>query len=193
VVDNIHSHSVIYSFGVGEDISFDLELINQYEVIIHAFDPTPRSIEWVRKQNPPSNFILHEYGLANFDGHATFLPPANPLHVSHSILDFRKQHHDRTDITSMPVKKMHTIMTELNQSKVDILKMDIEGAEYQVIDDLISSGLLPTQLLVEFHHRFPSIGIKKTNDAIVKLRKVGYKIFSVSPSHEEFGFILMKS
>jgi len=39
--------------------------------------------------------------------------------------------------------------------------MDIEGAEYEVIDDLIASGIRPKQILVEFHHRFKNVGVKK--------------------------------
>jgi hypothetical protein len=35
----------ILSFGVGTDISFDLELIGELGVTIHAFDPTPKSID----------------------------------------------------------------------------------------------------------------------------------------------------
>src|SRR5258708_325938 len=38
--------SVVYSFGVGQDISFDRELIGCFGVRVHAFDPTPRSIAW---------------------------------------------------------------------------------------------------------------------------------------------------
>ena len=50
-VEKITKDSVCYSFGVGEDVSFDLELINRFGVVVHAFDPTPRSINWVRAQD----------------------------------------------------------------------------------------------------------------------------------------------
>jgi hypothetical protein len=39
--------SVVYFFGVGEDVSFELEMIRQFGVRVHAFDPTPRSIDLV--------------------------------------------------------------------------------------------------------------------------------------------------
>ena len=38
----LNSDSVLYSFGVGEDISFDEELISEFNCIIYAFDPTPK-------------------------------------------------------------------------------------------------------------------------------------------------------
>ena len=54
--DNINQKSVIYSFGIGYDISFDLSIITKFNVPVHAFDPTPRSIQWLRDQKLPDNF-----------------------------------------------------------------------------------------------------------------------------------------
>ena len=41
--------SVIYSFGTGRDISFDKECIRKHGASVFAFDPTPRSIDWIRQ------------------------------------------------------------------------------------------------------------------------------------------------
>jgi hypothetical protein len=49
--DYLNKDFVIYSFGVGEDVSFYLDIISKYGLTVHAFDPTPRSIDWVKKQN----------------------------------------------------------------------------------------------------------------------------------------------
>lgn len=182
----IGHHSVVYSFGVGEDASFDTALINRYGLTVHAFDPTPRSIEWVKRQGFSDRFIMHEYGLADFDGDVSFNPPENPDHISHTLLE-RQATHGRS--ITVPVRRLRTIMKELGHSQIDILKMDIEGAEYDVIDDLAKSNVRPRQILVEFHHRFPSVGVKRTQDAVEKLRSIGYQLFSVSDSAEEFGFI----
>ena len=54
--DGLSANSVVYSFGVGEDASFDLELIGRFGCTIHAFDPTPRSIAWVAGQCRPRPF-----------------------------------------------------------------------------------------------------------------------------------------
>jgi hypothetical protein len=53
---NLSERSVVYSLGVGEDISFDLELIKRFAVTVHAFDPTPRSIAWLANQALPARF-----------------------------------------------------------------------------------------------------------------------------------------
>jgi len=185
--EKVTKDSVVYSFGVGEDVSFDLELINRFGVVVHAFDPTPRSINWVRAQDFSDNFVLHEYGLADFDGEVFFNPPRDPNGFSHTILD---RPSTKENAITVPVKKLETIMKELGHNMIAILKMDIEGAEYQVIEDMAASTIRPVQVLVEFHHRFRSVGLKKTKDAVKKLRKMGYGLFSVSSSGKEFCFML---
>lgn len=188
--DSFNNNSIIYSFGVGEDISFDLDLMRAYDVTVHAFDPTPKSIQWIRSQQLPESFILHEYGLADFDGEISFNPPENLDHVSHTIL---KRTETEAYAIRVPVRRLRTIMQQLGHAHIDLIKMDIEGAEYQVIDDLIASQVHPMQLLIEFHHRFPNVGIQMTKDSIKKLRVYGYQLFSVSDNGEEYGFILNDS
>jgi FkbM family methyltransferase len=182
----LDADAVVYAFGVGEDISFDLALIERFGMVVHAFDPTPQSIAWVKRQNPPALFRLHEFGLAGFDGEVTFNPPADPAHVSHTMLP--RPDAGARGIT-VPVKRLATIMGMLGHSRVEVLKMDIEGAEYAVIDDLAAGGIRPLQVLVEFHHRFPEIGIGRTVEAVGRLRGMGYRLFSVSGSGEEFCFL----
>ncbi len=183
---HIDTHSIIYSFGIGEDATFDMALIDTFDVTIHAFDPTPRSIDWVKRQGFSDRFLMHEYGIAAFDGNVAFHPPENPDHVSHTLLN---RPSTKAKAISVPVKRLSTIMHELGHDRIDIFKMDIEGAEYDVIDDMWKSEILPQQILVEFHYRFPGVGIKKAKEAINRLRSMGYNLFSVSGSNEEFCFI----
>jgi FkbM family methyltransferase len=188
VTKDLHPGSVIYSFGVGKDVSFDLELIQRFGVTVHAFDPTPGSIIWVEQQSLPREFVLHKYGLAASDGQVTFYPPENPEHISHSMLE-KTSTNSRT--ISVPVKCLRSIMHELGHTSIDVLKMDIEGAEYEVLDDVFRCKLFPGQILVEFHHRFTGEGIGITRRAVSSLKKSGYRLFSVSATVEEFCFIKM--
>jgi hypothetical protein len=78
---------------------------------------------------------------------------------------------------------------KLGHNKIDILKMDIEGAEYEVVEDIVASPVPVYQVLIEFHHRFPYIGVNRTREAISRLNRAGYKIFNVSPTGEEISLI----
>ena len=161
-------------------------MIQKYGVTIHAFDPTPRSIQWVKAQTLPHEFVLHEYGISNFDGHIDFYPPVDPSHISHTYI---KREKTGGSPIRVPVRKLTTIMSKLGHEKIDLLKLDIEGAEYDVIDDIISSRIQVGQVLIEFHHRFKEIGLDKTRDAIHKLNNHGYKLFDISDTLTEYSFI----
>ena len=67
--------------------------------------------------------------------------------------------------------------------------MDIEGGEYEVLDDLLSSGVPVRQLLIEFHHHFPSIGLARTVRAVRVLEEAGFHLFHISQRGLEFSFL----
>jgi hypothetical protein len=89
----------------------------------------------------------------------------------------------------VPAYSLSTIVDRLGHDRIDLLKMDIEGAEYEVLDGLLASPVLPTQLLVEFHHRYVEDGFEKTYDIIARLRKAGYRIFAISEVGREVSFL----
>jgi hypothetical protein len=82
-------------------------------------------------------------------------------------------------------------LARLGVDEVDVLKMDIEGAEYAVLEHALRTGALQRvrQLLVEFHHFHPVFGIAATRDAIAGLHRAGWRIAWVSPSHHELLFV----
>lgn len=182
----IDKSSIVYSAGIGKDVLFDLSLIHDYGLTVHGFDPTPESIAWIESQQLPEEFVLHRYGISNKDGFTHFNPPEKPGGVSYTILDRSSA---ANDAIAVPIKRLKTIMKELRHDHIDILKMDIEGAEYRVIDDMIESNIRPRQLFVEFHHRFPGVGLAKTKTTVKKIRGYGYKLFSVSVTGEEYCFL----
>ncbi|HET6568292.1 MAG TPA: FkbM family methyltransferase, partial [Rhodothermales bacterium] len=180
----LNPDSIVYSFGVGTDISFDLSLIRQYGLTVHAFDPTSRSLAWIHGQKLPAGFLFHPVGLAGFDGVARFRPPDNPAFVSYSLTESNAAE----QVVEAPVKRLSTLMRELGHDHIDLLKMDIEGAEYDALRDLLHQEAQVDQILVEFHHRFPSIGVEATKEALAMLNRHGYRIISISPTGEEYTF-----
>jgi FkbM family methyltransferase len=179
--------SVVYSVGIGTDITFDLSLIETHGVTVHAFDPTPGSIAYLKARQLPNTYKWHGFGVASHDGQATFFPPANPAHISHTLLH-RAATSDRT--IQVEVRRLSTIVQDLGHKRIDVLKMDIEGAEYDVLEEILQNGLAVQQILVEFHHRFPEVDVDRTRRAVKDLNAAGYRIFSASECGDEYGFVL---
>src|SRR5579863_1766311 len=81
----LNAGSICYCVGCGEDISFDLGLIDRFRCDVYAFDPTPRAIEHVRRHaadNPRYRFSA--LGLWDKQERLKFYAPSNPNDVSHS-------------------------------------------------------------------------------------------------------------
>ncbi|QOR75575.1 MAG: FkbM family methyltransferase [Thermoflavifilum sp.] len=183
----LNQSSIVYSFGVGRDISFDLHLINMFHLHVFAFDPTPSSIEWIKNENGrlPDEFHFYDFGIASIDGNISFYPPEYKNYGSYSIIKDVYQ----SSSVMLPVKRLTSIMQELHHNHIDLLKMDVEGAEYAVIEDMVKSNIFPRQLLIEFHHRFKNIGVQKTKEIIHLLKQNEYHIFHVSPTGAEISFL----
>lgn len=183
--------SVVYAFGIGEDISFERSLAAALEVEIHSFDFTPRSLSWLSEQCLPGGMTVHPWGLLDIDGTVRIQPPARPDHVSHTVL-LRAERGAVGTAPGLvvPVYRLSTICQRLGHDRIDLLKMDVEGAEYRILGDLEAGGApRPRQLLVEFHHGHHGIEIEETRRAVTSLRDMGYRLAAVSPSGRELTFL----
>lgn len=184
--DLIGADAVVYSVGIGSDISFDIGLISRFGCHVHGFDPTPNASAWIKKQALPLKFHYHAVGLAASDGEAAFLKPEIEGWDSFgTITDTTPENR----IVRCPVKRLSTIAAELGHHRIDLLKMDIEGFEYQVLDDILAGDIAIDQLLVEFHHTMYSHTPKDTRDAVEKLKSSGYILFSISNVGHEYSFV----
>jgi len=90
-----------------------------------------------------------------------FYPPRNEDYVSCSL--FKHQDSNEEPIL-VKIVTLDKIMRKLGHEKIDILKMDIEGAEYEVIEDIIEKSIFPGQILIEFHHKFKPFSISDTKN-----------------------------
>ncbi len=181
--DIINEDSIIYSLGIGEDISFDLCMIKEYNCNIFAFDPTPKSIDFLKRQVLPERYQYKEYAITDYNGKLELFFPQNPKHVSLSVIK------KNTTSNKFSCRRIKTIMRKFNHTHIDILKMDIEGAEYDVIKNILYEKVKFRQLLVEFHNRMEPNGDKKLKETIKLLKENGYYIFHISNNGTEISFI----
>ena len=184
------SDSIVYSLGVGDSIDLDIDLIHRYSLTVHAFDPTPYSIEWVEGLELPKNFRFHPWAAAGEDGSLRLFRRVNKRGKKSGVMwTAEGDAGDGADYVDAPAYTIATIMQKLGHERVDLLKVDVEGAEYAILDGLRDVANPPTQLLVEYHHRFPGIGKQRTAESIETLRKLGYRIFAISKTGREIGFV----
>src|SRR5579872_1964331 len=173
---------IVLSFGLGDDISFDETVCAEFGAKVYGFDPTPASLNWISTRDIPAEMKIFPIGIACMDGKQTFAIPIKEERGNYSVKTRRG-----TGI-SCDVMRYTSILAMLKLSRVDILKLDVEGSEYDVIPEILDSPVRPTQLLVEFHHRLHNIHVNQTLAAVRKIRQAGYFLFSVSSGGREMSF-----
>jgi FkbM family methyltransferase len=186
IANSLDARSIVYSFGIGRNATFELDAIACTGCQVFAFDPTPRSAEWAREQHFPRGFRFLEFGIADADGEIEFHQPPNPSDISYSA------HIKRTEgsmSVRAPVRCLSSFMGMLGHETIDLLKMDVEGCEYTIISQLAASALRPDQFLVEFHHGFYGFTPDETRAAVRTLCNIGYEVFWVSSRGLEYGFV----
>ena len=178
--------SIICSFGVGNDISFDLEAIEKFGLTVHGFDPSPEAVHWVSQQvDLPAGYVFHAYGLGKEDGNVVFSAPDSGGMYSSS----ESHMYAANKKISLPVRTLATVIHSVSTGFIDVLKLDIEGAEYDLIDDIIAHRSSVGQLLIEFHHRIGVAPLSETVRSVDRLREAGFALFHVSSTSSEFSFL----
>jgi FkbM family methyltransferase len=183
----LNEKSIVYSFGIGEDISFDKSIIDEFHCKVYAFDPTPKSIKWVSNNAIINNFHFFPYGIDDKSGMVEFMLPINDDYISGSTI--KQSNVDINKIITVEMRNIFDISSVFKHAKIDILKMDIEGSEYKVIENILKTDIEINQILIEIHERYFEDGKNKTANMIFLLKKFGYKLFAISNGREELSFI----
>lgn len=169
----LNKDSIIYSGGVGEDMSFDLALYNKFGCHIFLIDPTQKAIKHYdecKKYYTVSDFkftggIQKDYyhhikglkvdfdniqyikkGLWNKKDTLKFYKQSNDNFVSQSLIN--GMFSDNYDVVE--VDSIKNIMKENGHNTIDLLKIDIEGAENVVLNQMLDDEIYPKYLCVEF-------------------------------------------
>mmetsp|Transcript_3434 Transcript_3434/g.12208 ORF Transcript_3434/g.12208 Transcript_3434/m.12208 type:complete len:296 (-) Transcript_3434:6869-7756(-) len=118
---------IVYSFGSNGDDQFERDILKKTSCQVFTFDPT-MSPGQEKILSPSVHRNFQRIGLAEYDG---------TMEIGGIERD---------------VRNLRTIMKDLKHERIDILKVDIDGAEYNVFDELYSSGFPDVdQILVEVH------------------------------------------
>lgn len=197
-------NSTIISCGVGEDISFDIEMMNKFNLSVIFIDPTPRAIEYYDQivdnigKNKTKNYSndgnqpIETYDLSNIKlekmqlikkaiwsenlDNKIFYSPKNKNNVSYSFSDFSNNYKKETSHINVMTITYRKLIHDLNIKSLPLIKLDIEGSETEVIQDLLNNYILPDQILVEFDEltTYEIRKFKKYYNLDKKLKSKGY-------------------
>jgi FkbM family methyltransferase len=205
------SSSIVISAGVGEDISFDLAIQSKFGCSIYLFDPTERAVKhyeevieyyksnktstftgtiqvdyhiWLNNTSPDFSMIeMNPIGLWKEAGILKFYKQTNPNYVSQTLVP----NLFGTEYTEARVARLSDLLKAKGLKEIAILKLDIEGAEMEVLETLLEDGIFPQILCVEFDYFLKGADTTgKTKDLVGRLMKAGYEILHNANSNITF-------
>jgi FkbM family methyltransferase len=144
-----------------------------------AFEPIPKARERLEHNittNGRTNIVVSELALGNQEGTVYLEDP-----FKKSRLNLNKTTAGEGDI-KVTIRRLDDLAGEMKLSSVDLVKIDVEGAEHEVLRGMeqLLKRFHPV-LVIEVHHQFlPQFG--STAEALLAwLAGLGYEINSVEP------------
>lgn len=195
----LDENSIVYSGGVGEDMSFDILLQDKYGCHMWLIDPTvkaqvhfeecrhfflneakfsgkiqPDYYKQIRDAFPDFDKIHYiNLGLWNTTGSLPFYKQPNEYYVSQSLIP--KMYGNNNYMVDVDTIK--NIMERNGHDRIDLLKLDIEGAEINVLNRVLDDGILPRYLLVEYDLLIKNKDLDGATDLLNKrILGLGYRM-----------------
>ena len=146
---DIDDTSVVLDVGAYEG-DWSAKVADRYGSRIHAFEPNPTAAARMRAALAEhDNVSVHDYGLGA-DDDVVQLALEGPGSTA-----FRAA--GTFGSASVRIRNVIAVLDELNLDEIDLCKVNIEGAEYDLFDRLIATGRLARIRLVsvQFHEWHP--------------------------------------
>lgn len=120
------------------------------EARITAFEPSPSTFDLLRRnveRNQLRDVRLHDVGLAAQAGSKSLFEEPGAEGSLRVSFDPSRNHGVSRDVRAEPLSRFL-------DGRIDLLKMDIEGSEMEVLEELEDSGRLRVieRMIVEYHH-----------------------------------------
>lgn len=141
----LNAESIVVDLG-GYKGAWAQEIYDRYSCNVHIFEPHPRFYEECRQRFLSiDNVTVHDYGLSDSDG--TFF-----ISDDDDASSFSLESHSGTNI-ECKLRNAHEAFSDIQLSYIDLIKINIEGGEFQVLPVLIENEWMKCIqfLQIQFH------------------------------------------
>jgi FkbM family methyltransferase len=165
-----------YSVGAGGDVSFDLELAERFDATVRAVEAVPDLVELaIREGAGESRFSAHHAAVAPHDGPLRMQVTHDRQSRSVSPAGL----YESDEYVEVPGRTLESLMGELGDDHIDLLKLDIEGGEYELLPMLDMRGLGISVFATQLHH---TGSVREARSLIAGLKDQGYELVGCRPA-----------
>jgi FkbM family methyltransferase len=166
---NLNTNSIVFDVG-GYKGEWSEKLIPKYNCFIFIFEPVKEYYDIIiNKFRNNKKIKVYNFGLSNEDKHIEICKDENKS--STNIMNTsNKEVIELVDISNFIIKN--------NINKIDLLKINIEGDEYNVIDSLFKNNIIKNILNIQVQfHNFVNDYLLKVNKAKNELIKTHFMTY----------------
>jgi FkbM family methyltransferase len=147
--DTFHN-KVLISCGIGKDVTFDIEM-QKYGFFVIAIDPIKDYCNYAETKLPNKNFLkIINAALSNESKEVILFPPKNKRHHSWSIINQDKSSKIKGEkFKSVTLSDVLNKTSFIQKNCIIVLKLDIEGAERYIFDDIIKNRVVLDFIAIE--------------------------------------------
>lgn len=140
-------NSIVIDAG-GYQGSFATEIARKYGCTVHILEPVTRFREAIIARGIHAGIHIHPYGLAGETKEAVF----------HIQGDSTGAFADSNDTECVVLHGIVSVLNELCPTRCDLLKLNIEGTEFDVLEAILSQNIATriTNIQVQFHAVVPN-------------------------------------
>lgn len=177
ISQNVKKNMVCIDLGsnIGYYASLESRLVGENGKII-AIEPSPQNYEYLVKnlaKQKFSNSETHNFALSDIDGNVRFLIKEKS-NLSQVIDNDRKQFPGE-NIIDVPSKKLDSFLLEKSLTRIDFLRMDVEGYELKIYKGMKETiRKYKPILLMELHKSV--IGVEDVKKFLTEIKNDGYKL-----------------
>ena len=141
------SGSIVFDLG-GYLGDFTASIIERYNCKAYIFEPHPEYFsKCIERFSSYENVMVLNYGLADKNGE--FL-----LSNRSDGSSFINPNHSQKDGIKCIIRDFSSVLSELDITSIDLMKVNIEGGEFPLMDHIISCGkqAIVKQYQIQFHN-----------------------------------------
>lgn len=155
--ESITNTKILYSMGLNDDWSFEKDfLLKNTNVKIFSFDMSVNNKFWIKNGIINIiNFLKFKKGIYQFFEDALcyfryliFFSKKNVSHIKKNIIEFNNNNLNNEDELSTTIKSFLSFYGNKNYS----MKIDIEGNEFRILEDILKNQDGLEFLVMEFHN-----------------------------------------
>ena len=172
----LNENSLVYDVG-GYHGDFSYKIFEKHGCYVNIFEPFPQFFKIIKNRFKDNKKITcYDIGLSNKDenmlmndaGLGTSLKKSDDINLN-------------SDGETVKVRNITNHLLVNDIKKIDLMKLNVEGSEYEIIPELIKTGFIKkiTNLQVQFHRNYSKNEYHKIREQLKQTHELTFEYFMI--------------